>query len=104
MFSKLAAGFADHPGVELADSQKKGFGAGALKINGKIFAMVTKTGHFVVKLSRQRVADLASEGKGSAFDPGHGRLMKEWLQVHEPRLALCRALAQEALEFVASTT
>jgi hypothetical protein len=59
----------------------KGFGSGALKVNGKIFAMMSSKGHFVVKLSEERVNALVAAGSGTRFDPGHGRLMKEWLVV-----------------------
>lgn len=51
----------------------KGFGSSALKVNGKIFAMMTPEGTFVVKLPRPRVDELVRLGKGEAFDPGHGR-------------------------------
>jgi FAD/FMN-containing dehydrogenase len=58
-----------------------GFGSGALKVNGKIFAMMSSKGDFVVKLSEERVNALIAAGSGTRFDPGHGRLMKEWLVV-----------------------
>ena len=48
----------------------KGFGQGALKVNGKIFVMVSSRGELVVKLPRQRVAALASSGKGTYFEAG----------------------------------
>ncbi|HLJ14992.1 MAG TPA: hypothetical protein VKV15_10885 [Bryobacteraceae bacterium] len=51
-----------------------------LKVNGKIFAMFAR-GKFVAKLPRQRVDELVSGGQGERFDPGHGRLMKEWIAV-----------------------
>ncbi len=38
----------------------------------------------VVKLDRRRVDALVAEGRGERFDPGNGRLMKEWLSVAEP--------------------
>jgi hypothetical protein len=59
----------------------KGFGSGALKVNGKIFAMMSSKGEFVVKLSEERVNELVAARKGSRFDPGRGRVMKEWLIV-----------------------
>jgi hypothetical protein len=59
----------------------KGFGSGALKVNGKIFAMISSKGEFVVKLSEERVNELVAAGKGCRFDPGRGRVMKEWLVV-----------------------
>ena len=59
----------------------KGFGSGALKVNGKIFAMISSKGEFVVKLPEERVNELVAAGKGSRFDPGRGRVMKAWLVV-----------------------
>ena len=59
----------------------KGFGSNALKLNGKIFAMMSSKGKFVVKLPKDRVDELVRLGVGRYFDPGHGRLMKEWLAV-----------------------
>jgi hypothetical protein len=32
-----------------------------------------------VKLPRERVDELVEAGAGHRFDPGHGRLMKEWV-------------------------
>jgi hypothetical protein len=43
--------------------------------------MISSKGEFVVKLSEERVNELVAAGKGSRFDPGHGRAMKEWLAV-----------------------
>ena len=37
---------------------RRGFGSGALKVNGKIFAMMSSKGKFVVKLPKKRVDDL----------------------------------------------
>ncbi len=41
--------------------------------------MISSKGKFVVKLPRQRVDALVATGEGERFDPGHGRLMKEWI-------------------------
>jgi TfoX/Sxy family transcriptional regulator of competence genes len=58
----------------------KMFGSPGLKVNGKVFAMVVK-GKPVVKLPKGRVDDLVSSGSGEYFNPGHGKLMKEWIAV-----------------------
>jgi hypothetical protein len=78
---------------------RKGFGSGALKVNGKIFAMMSSEGKFVVKLPKDRVDKLVSSGKGERFDPGHGRIMKEWVVVGT-RQANWIELAKEARQFV----
>jgi TfoX/Sxy family transcriptional regulator of competence genes len=80
-----------------AGSARK-FGSNGLKVNGKLFALFTQE-TLVVKLSRARVLDLVSAGTGQPFDPGHGRLMKEWLTVTSHK-ASWLALAREAYEFV----
>jgi len=70
----------------------------AFSVNGKIFAMLTR-GTFVVKLPKERVDDLVESGKGKRFDPGHGRLMKEWIAVEAGALPWV-ALAKEAHSYV----
>ncbi|GEM_PF-587504 len=51
-----------------------------LAVGGKIFAMLTR-GALVVKLPRDRVDQLVRDGIGDRFDPGHGRVMKEWVVI-----------------------
>jgi hypothetical protein len=99
-FADLAAAFA---GDRRVASGGAGFGANALKSGGKIFAMVTSKGEFVVKLSKTRVDALVAAGQGERFDPGHGRRMKEWLQLTRAR-PNWRALAEEALQFVSGAS
>jgi hypothetical protein len=77
----------------------KGFGSAALKVRGKIFAMISSKGEFVAKLPRHRVAELVKAGTGQQFDPGHGRLMKEWVVVKGTRPSWIE-LAMEARRFV----
>ena len=63
--------------------------------------MVTR-GSLVVKIPRQRVEALIASGDGRRFDPGHGRLMKEWLSLDPTSEVEWLPLAREAMEFVAS--
>lgn len=79
--------------------RSKGFGSGALRVNSKIFAMLSSKGEFVLKLPKERVDELVLNGAGQRFDPGHGRVMKEWLVV-KARSADWLELAREACEFV----
>lgn len=74
----------------------RGFGADALKIDGRIFAMLAH-GRLVVKLPQTRVDELLEAGLGERFDPGHGRLMKEWLSVHEGHEDEWETFTREAL-------
>ncbi|HEX5440591.1 MAG TPA: hypothetical protein VFW76_06885 [Ktedonobacterales bacterium] len=81
----------------------KGFGSDALKVRGKIFAMLSQ-GHLVVKLPRQRVDALVASGDGERFDPRRdGRVMKEWLALAPTSPLEWLSLAREARAFVAST-
>ncbi|MDB5074162.1 MAG: TfoX/Sxy family protein [Chloroflexi bacterium] len=81
--------------------RSKRFGSSELRMNNKIFAILVK-GRLVVKLPRQRVDALIASGDGERFDPGHGRLMKEWLTVAPTSELEWLPLAREAMEFVAS--
>jgi len=86
-------------GAGVAGGRKK-FGSNGLKVNGKLFALFTQ-GTLVVKLPRERVVEQIAEGVGKPFDPGHGRLMKEWLTVVSPKASWLE-LAREAHDFVKS--
>ncbi len=83
-------------------SDGKGFGESALKIHGKIFAMLAG-GKLVVKLPKPRVGALIASGDGEPFDPRkNGRHMKEWVTVEPTSAEGWLSLAKEAMEFVAS--
>jgi TfoX/Sxy family transcriptional regulator of competence genes len=69
-----------------------------LKVHGKIFAMFGRS-KFTVKLPKERVDELVAGGKGERFDPGHGRLMKEWVTVKFGTENWVE-LANQAYEFV----
>jgi hypothetical protein len=69
-----------------------------LKVNGKIFAMFPRS-EFVVKLPKSRVDKLVSARQGRRFDPGHGRVMKEWITVGAGKTDWIQ-LAREAYQFV----
>jgi TfoX/Sxy family transcriptional regulator of competence genes len=69
-----------------------------LSVNGKIFAMLVR-GKLVVKLPKQRVDELVAVRAGTYFDPGHGRLMKQWISIPAGK-ANWVELAREAHRFV----
>lgn len=96
-FQKIIDLFASDRAVEYGGS--KGFGSKALKVNGKMFAMIASNGNFVIKLPAARVDELVHSGTGEYFDPGHGRLMKQWLAM-SGKSSLWLALAKEARDFV----
>lgn len=80
--------------------QGKMMNAVGLKTSGKFFAMVAK-GELVVKLPRERVDELVAGRTGRRFDPGHGRLMKEWVTLRPRDATTCAAYVEEARRFVA---
>ena len=88
----------DVRGLELGP--QRAFGSTSLKTNGKIFAMLVN-GRLVVKLDRRRVDELVASGAGTRFDPGHGRLMKEWLDLEWDSDETWLELATESEAFVA---
>lgn len=95
-FARVATAFARNRWVSRGGG--KGFGSGALKVNGKIFAMMDSKGRFVVKLPGARVDALVAAGQGAYFDPGHGRKMKEWVVIAATP-AVWPTLAREAYAF-----
>jgi hypothetical protein len=94
MLAEGAATYGNEGGAQRA------FGSTSLKTDGKIFAMLVK-GRLVVKLSAARVDELAADGVGQHFDPGHGRIQKEWLDVHGGDPDAWQSLASESEAFVA---
>ena len=96
-YLEVVAAFTDRPRVS---REGKGFGSTALKIDGKIFAMLTSRREFSVKLPRDRVDSLVAGGQGHRLDTGGGRQMKEWLAVGPDSELDWKALAEEALAFV----
>jgi hypothetical protein len=102
-FAAIVSSLGNKPGVTAPSADgggRKSFGSSGLKINNKVFAMISSKGEFVVKLPRERVDALVASGDGTRFDPGHGRLMKEWLTVSPKSKLAWVALATEAMRFV----
>ena len=103
-YALVVSALADEPGVTPpvgGSAGGKKFGANALKVDGKIFAMLAND-CFVVKLPKARVDELVELGAGERFDPGHGRIMKEWFVCAPQPQQDWLALAREALAFVGS--
>jgi hypothetical protein len=104
-FATLVASMLERPGTSHGSGDanpgpQRAFGATSLKTNGKIFAMLVK-GRLVVKLDRERVDALVGSGAGTNFDPGHGRLQKEWLDIDSDSDETWLELATESETFVA---
>lgn len=97
LFAHIVAAFSDRDDVTIAAG--RGFGAGTLQVDGRIFAMSNDAG-LVLKLPAARVAELLADGMGLPFDAGKGRPMKEWVVVPWDGGADLTGLAGEARAFV----
>ena len=82
-----------------AIEQTRMMGSDGLETGGKFFAMVSR-GELVVKLPRERVDELVEAGAGHRFDPGHGRLMKEWVALMPADEEACAGYVTDARHFV----
>ncbi len=80
----------------------RGFGSSALKVDGRIFAMLSSKGQFVVKLPAPRARELVESGAATPFEPRPGKMMKEWVVAPAGLATTWRALAEEAQRFVAA--
>ena len=54
-FAAIVEALSGEPGVTHAQPGSKVFGHFTLKVHDKIFAMISSSGHFVVKLAKPRV-------------------------------------------------
>ena len=97
-FQPIVKAFAADKNVTLGGR----FGSVSLKIQDKVVAMLVK-GKFVVKLPKDRVAELVATAGAEYFDPGHGRLMKEWVALAGQQERWI-ALAKEARDFVGAAS
>ena len=98
-FAEVVAALLNEPGIS-PPQPGRSFGSNGLKVDGKIFAMLTND-RLVVKLPRTRVDALVAAGEGERFDPRkNGRVMKEWLSLEPSSSEAWLGLAREALAFV----
>ena len=103
VFDGIVALLINHPGVTYPPAsleKTKGFGSRALKVAGKIFAMVDSRGRFVVKLPAARVAELLADGRGARFEMGRARWIQEWVCLVPGTEDQWEGFARESVEFV----
>jgi hypothetical protein len=103
-FAALVSVLRHRPGVSTPDAPPASgarFGSSALRVHGHIFAMISGQ-RLVLKLPPKRVAELVDSGRGSPFDGGKGRPMKEWVSLAPEHQDDWLDLATEALSFVGS--
>ena len=101
-FSVLVKALSKEPGVTPGKPGSGTFGHETLKVNDKIFVMVSTAGNFVVKLPKARVDALEAGRAGDRFQANRGKPKKEWLQVDSDSELEWLQLAREALAFVRS--
>ena len=75
-----------------------GFGSGALKADGRIFASLSH-GRLLLKLSAERVDALIASGTGERFSTGSVRPKREWVTIGHPPGGWIE-LSEEARRFV----
>jgi hypothetical protein len=97
-FDDLVARFLQQPGVT-PPGPGRGFGSSALRVDGRIFAMLVR-GRLVVKLPASRVDELVASGEGERFDANKGTPMREWLSLDPASSVSWDAVATDALTFV----
>jgi hypothetical protein len=71
------------------------FQSEGLRLGAKYFAMLCR-GELVVKLPADRIDELEAGGVGERFEPGPGRVMREWLSVPVAKARRWPALTDEA--------
>jgi hypothetical protein len=96
LYAVLAARYAGKPA-----GHSNGFGSNALKVQGKIFASLTR-GRLLLKLPEARVDGLIRSKKGLRFSTGVGRVKKEWVTIAPTTEKEWLALADEARAFVSA--
>ncbi len=81
--------------LEMEDVQKQGE---SLKIRKKMFAFFGK-GYIVLKLPKERVEELLNSAEGLPYDPGNGKIMKEWVIISVQQSDKWISLSKEAMSF-----
>jgi hypothetical protein len=78
-------------------------GGRCVRVSGEFLGLVDYKGSgMVVKLPRDRVDELASEGIGRPFAPA-GKVFREWVSIPELNRRRWQKLLVEAITFVAPT-
>ena len=107
-FASVVATLSSKPGVTPPSDEegiRRKFGSNGLKINGRVFAMLSAEKRLIVKLPRERVDALVDAGYGERFDPRrNGRVMREWILIKQNSRVDWLQLAREALDFVGDSS
>ena len=77
-------------------------GGRCVRVSGEFLALVDFKGSgMVVKLPRDRVAELIEKGEGAPFGPA-GKVFREWVAIAAPNRRLWSKLLREGIAFVVS--
>ena len=99
----LFAAVAAHHDETWVPSESPKFGANALRVNGKIYAALTRRHHLLLKLPPARVAALLEDGRAAPMESG-GRVMHGWITLAPGAAELWIPLSNEARRFVTTET
>ena len=81
--------------LKLEDVQKQGE---SLKVKRKMFVLRNKE-NITVKLPKERVTELLNSKEGLPYDPGNGKIMKEWVTIPLKDSDKWIDYAKEAMKF-----
>lgn len=79
------------------------FGSNALRVNGRIYAALTRRHHLLLKLPPARVAALLKAKRAERMESG-GRVMHGWITLKADDAGEWIALSDQARAFVATDT
>lgn len=99
----LFAAVAAHHGETWVPSDSVKFGSNALRVNGKIYAALTRSRRLLLKLPPARVAELLATKSVERFESG-GRVMNGWVTLTPAAADQWIALSDEARKCVAAET
>lgn len=94
---------ASHHGVAWTPSASPKFGSDSLRIDGKIYAALTRSHCLLLKLPPARTAELLAAKRARRFESG-GRVMNGWITLAPDQARDWIALSDEARAFLASQT
>ncbi|HET7922742.1 MAG TPA: hypothetical protein VFM15_08320 [Gammaproteobacteria bacterium] len=99
----LFAAVAAHHGESWSFNPAPKFGANALRVNGKIYAALTRKHQLLLKLPPARVTELLAAKRAQRMQSG-GRIMHGWITLAPSRKTEWIALSVEARAFVSAET
>lgn len=97
----LFAAVAAQHGQAWVPSESPKFGSNALRVNGKIYAALTRKHRLLLKLPPARIEELLAAGRVERFESG-GRAMNGWVTSTSVNVDDWIALSNDARAFLAA--